>query len=63
MKKIFLLAGIIASSSAICQQKDLFDADSYIQKKQAEKNKVAEKIIPVFPFSNNYDTGNYFFLQ
>ena len=42
MKKIFLLLGIAAFSSASAQQKDLFNIQKYLQKKQEESKKLEE---------------------
>jgi hypothetical protein len=57
MKKVFLLFGIAAFSGASAQQKDLFDIQQHLQKKQAEDKKVAEKKINPFPYNNHY-SGN-----
>lgn len=62
MKKIFLLVGIAAFSSSTAQQKELFDINKYIQKKQVEKKKAAEKEkLILHSFRTNYNTGNYYF--
>ncbi len=40
MKKIFLVFGIAAYTSASAQNKDLFDIQDHLRKKTAESNKV-----------------------
>ncbi|MBC7873626.1 MAG: hypothetical protein H7Y01_06510 [Ferruginibacter sp.] len=42
MKRIFLLFGIAAFSSASAQQNDLFDIQKHLQNKQARDNKADE---------------------
>lgn len=49
MKKVFLLFGIAAFSTASAQQNDLFDIQKHLQKKQAEEKKIDEKIRLVLP--------------
>lgn len=49
MKKVFLLFGVAIFSSASAQQKDLFDIQQHLQKKQAEDKKAAEKIKLLLP--------------
>ena len=43
MKKVFLLFGIAAFSSASAQQNDLFDIQKHLQKKNVEDKKSVEK--------------------
>ena len=58
MKKIFLLFGVAAFSSATAQQNDLFDIQKHIQKKQAEGKKAAEKklLLTTIKSFQNYNT-------
>ena len=50
MKKVFLLFGIAAFSSASAQQKDLFDIQKHLQKKLTENKKAPEKKIIPLPY-------------
>lgn len=69
MKKVLLIFGIAAFSSASAQQKDLFDIQKHLEKKQAEGKKAAEEnsfVLPLFkkpqmvdPFINNLHTLSY----
>ena len=43
MKKIFLVFGIVAFSSAAAQQNNVFNVESYLQKKTDNKNEKIEK--------------------
>jgi len=54
MKKVFLLFGIAAFSSASAQQKDLFDIQKHLQKKQAESKKTDEMNNLVFPIKKPF---------
>lgn len=49
MKKVFFLFGIAAFSSATAQQKDVFDIQKHLQKKQAEAKKGTEEKKYVLP--------------
>src|SRR5579885_1400331 len=51
MKKIFLITGLAAFSIASAQQKDLFDIQKYLQKKQAKEKlqKMMDRFIPSNP--------------
>ena len=62
MKKIFLLFGVAAFSSATAQHNDLFDINKHIQKKRTEGKKAAEKkllLSSIKPFQhyNSYSTN------
>lgn len=69
MKKVFLLFGIAAFSSASAQQNDLFNIQKHLQKKQTEEKKIDEKIkfvLPLFKktilynsYTNNNPTLSY----
>ncbi len=50
MKKVFLLLGIAGFSSLSAQQKDIFDINSYLKKKNADTIKLSYKNIPVSGF-------------
>ena len=54
MKKVFLLIGIAAFSSASAQQNDMFDIQKHLQKKQAESKKTDEMNSLVFPFKKHF---------
>jgi len=43
MKMIFLLLGVAGFTAASAQDKDLFDIQKHLQKKQGENNKILEK--------------------
>ena len=58
MKKIFLLFGVAAFSSATAQQNDLFDIQKHIQKKQAEGKKAAEKKLILSSFFRPFENYN-----
>lgn len=60
MKKIFLLFGIAAFSSASAQQNDLFDIQKQLQKKQAEDKKTVEKNTMLLPFKKPTTYGNLY---
>lgn len=44
MKKVFLLLGIAGFTTASAQQKDVFDINEYLKKKNAEKSIIVPKI-------------------
>ena len=44
MKKVFLLLGIAGFTTASAQQKDVFDINRYLKKKNAEKSITIPKI-------------------
>ncbi len=54
MKKVFLLFGIAAFSTASAQQNDLFDIQKHLQKKQAEEKKNITNGSVVLPFNNPF---------
>lgn len=60
MKKIFLLFSVAAFSGASAQQKDLFDTQEHLQKKQTEDKKATEKKITPFPFKKQFNYGNLY---
>ena len=43
MKIVFLLFGIVAFSGASAQQKDLFDIQKHLQKKQQESKSLSKR--------------------
>jgi hypothetical protein len=51
MKKLLVIAGLAAFSFASAQQKDFFDIQKYLQKKQAEEKlqKMKDRFIPSNP--------------
>jgi hypothetical protein len=51
MKKLLVIAGLAAFSFASAQQKDIFDIQKYLQKKQAEEKlqKMKDRFIPSNP--------------
>lgn len=69
MKKVFLLFGIAAFSSAAAQEKNLFDIQKHLQKKQAEARKITQEkkyVLPPFkkfqpadPFINRLHNQSY----
>ena len=59
MKKILLLFGIAAYSSALGQQKDIFNVDRYLNKKLAEAGKKADKRTTQPNFNNKVSTFVY----
>jgi len=58
MKRIILVFGIAAFSSASAQQKELFDIGQHIRKKQAEGKKLSEKKNLVLPFHKSFPAVN-----
>ncbi len=58
MKKVFLLFGIAAFSSASAQQNDVFDIQKHLQKKQAEDKKTIEKKTMILPFKKSTTYSN-----
>jgi hypothetical protein len=60
MKKILLVLGIGAFTTASAQQKDLFDIGQHLKKKRVEGKKMAEKKSLVLPFLKNFPTGDLY---
>ncbi len=54
MKKVFLLFGIAAFSSASAQQQDLFDIQKHLQKIQVENKKADKKNSLVLQFNKPF---------
>lgn len=54
MKKVFLLLGIAGFTTASAQQKELFDINKHLQKKNAEKPIATPKIKPGFQRGNPF---------
>lgn len=62
MKKIYLLFGIVAFSGAWAQQKDLFDIQKHLQKKQVEENlnnEINKLMLPPDNKNVNLYSGSY----
>ncbi len=60
MKKVFVLFGIAAFSGVSAQQKDLFDIQQHLQKKQVEVKKSAEKRTYTLPFFKQFNYKNLY---
>lgn len=50
MKKIFLLIGVAAFTSAAAQQKDVFDIQQHLQKKKTDANEAIKQKNLLLPF-------------
>jgi hypothetical protein len=58
MKSIFLVIGVVAFTSATGQQKELFDIQDHLLKKNAELKKSNTPNIPLIPYSELFPKTN-----